>query len=80
MVIEWLRVQLDEDARIARAATEGPWSVNDESIIAADGTEVVAGDRSGGKASVFAATAMPKVRPLPAAASRRICTASVTPA
>ncbi|MEU1600373.1 DUF6221 family protein [Streptomyces sp. NPDC005708] len=56
-LIQWLRVQLDEDARIARAATEGPWSVNDESIIAADGTEVVADDRSGGKASVFASTA-----------------------
>ncbi|MGW2937096.1 DUF6221 family protein [Streptomyces sp. NPDC001156] len=56
-LIQWLRAQLDEDARIARAATEGPWSVNDESIIAADGTEVVAGDRSGGKASVFESTA-----------------------
>jgi hypothetical protein len=34
-----------------------PWSVNDESIIAADGTEVIAGGRPGGKASVFASTA-----------------------
>ncbi|MGW2940001.1 DUF6221 family protein [Streptomyces sp. NPDC001156] len=53
-LIQWLRVQLDEDVRIARAATEGPWSVNDESIITADGTEVVPGGRSGGEASVFA--------------------------
>jgi hypothetical protein len=56
-LIQWLRVQLDEDERIARAATQGPWSLNDGSIIAADGTEVIAGGRSSGRASVFGSTA-----------------------
>lgn len=59
-LVQWLTAQLDEDERIARAATSGPWSVNDESyaewIIAADGTEVVAGGRWGGEASVFEST------------------------
>ena len=59
-LVEWLRAQFDEDERIARAATPGPWSVNDESyaewVIAANGTEVVAGGRWGGEASVFEST------------------------
>lgn len=59
-LVDWLRAQLDEDERIARAATPGPWSVNDESyaewVIAANGTEVVAGGRWGGEASVFEST------------------------
>ena len=41
-LVHWLGAQLDEDERIARAATEGPWSVDSESyaesINAADGT------------------------------------------
>ncbi|MDT0608853.1 DUF6221 family protein [Streptomyces lancefieldiae] len=58
---QWLRAQLDEDERIARAATEGPWSVDDnsyaEAIYAADRrTTVVAGGRWGGEASVFEST------------------------
>ncbi|MGI5135860.1 DUF6221 family protein [Streptomyces sp. CA-106110] len=56
-LIQWMRVQLDEDERFARAATEGPWFLRDESIIGADGTEVVAGGRLGGEASVFESTA-----------------------
>ncbi|WP_019059996.1 DUF6221 family protein [Streptomyces prunicolor] len=56
----WLGEQLATDDRIARAATEGPWSVDSksyaESISAPDGTQVVAGGRWGGEASVFEST------------------------
>lgn len=59
-LIAFLRARLDDDERIAKAATPGPWSVNDESfaesIRAADGTEVVAGGRWGGEAPVFEST------------------------
>lgn len=56
-LVRWLGEQLDEDERIARAATPGPWSadstIHTESINAGDGTSVVAGGRWGGEASVF---------------------------
>lgn len=56
-LMQWLGAQLDEDERVAKAANAGPWSVNDETyaetIYAADGTDVVAGGRWGGEASVF---------------------------
>ncbi|WP_333742672.1 DUF6221 family protein [Streptomyces ardesiacus] len=60
-LVQWLRAQLDDDERTARAATEGPWSVDDDSyaeaIYAADRrTTVVAGGRWGGEASVFEST------------------------
>lgn len=59
-LITFLRARLDDDERIAKAATTGPWSVNDESfaesIRATDGTEVVAGGRWGGEAPVFEST------------------------
>lgn len=59
-LVAFLRARLDDDERTARAATPGPWSVNDESftesIRAADGTEVVAGGRWGGEAPVFETT------------------------
>lgn len=57
-LVQFLRARLDEDERIAKAATPGPWLVNDESFIetiyARDGhTAVVAGGRWGGEAPVF---------------------------
>ncbi|MFF7190593.1 DUF6221 family protein [Streptomyces sp. NPDC008222] len=59
-LVRWLGEQLDTDERIARAATQGPWSVDSEtyaeSINAGDGTQVVAGGRWGGEASVFEST------------------------
>ncbi|MFD5221384.1 DUF6221 family protein [Streptomyces tendae] len=60
-LVQWLRAQLDDDERTARAATEGPWSVDADSyaeaIYAADRcTTVVAGGRWGGEASVFEST------------------------
>ncbi|WP_449342267.1 DUF6221 family protein [Streptomyces aurantiogriseus] len=59
--MRWLGEQLDEDERIARTATQGPWSVDSgeyaEAIYAADRTTaVVAGGRWGGEASVFEST------------------------
>lgn len=61
-LVRWFGEQLDTDERIARAATEGPWSVDDESyaeaIYAPDRrTAVVAGGRWGGEAAVFKSTA-----------------------
>lgn len=57
---KWLGEQLDTDERIARAATPGPWQVDNdtyaESINAADGVQVIAGGRWGGEASVFEST------------------------
>jgi hypothetical protein len=47
-IVAFIRARLDEDERIARAATAGPWEVNSadypesESICAPDGTAVVA--------------------------------------
>lgn len=59
-LVRWLGEQLDEDERIARAATAGPWLVDCESyaeaIIAGDGTSVIAGGRWGGEASAFEST------------------------
>lgn len=56
-----LRAKLDEVERIARAATVGPWRVDDETyaevIYGDDDTSVVAGGRWGGEASVFDSTA-----------------------
>lgn len=55
------RARLDEDEQKARAATEGPWRVDDDSyaeqIYAPDGVSVIAGGRWGGEASVFESTA-----------------------
>lgn len=54
---EFLRARLDEDEQVARAASPGPWHVDDEiyaqRIVAADDTAVVDGGRWGGEASVF---------------------------
>lgn len=60
-IVEFLTARLDEDERIARAASDGPWKVNDveyaESIQAGNGfTDVVAGGRWGGEAGVFDST------------------------
>ena len=59
-LVDFLRARLDEDEAVARAATPGPWSVNDESfaewISSADGVEVVAGGRWGGEAPAFETT------------------------
>jgi hypothetical protein len=59
-LVQWLRTQLDEDERIARRATKGPWLVDcethAEAIIAGDGTSVIAGGRWGGEASAFEST------------------------
>ncbi|MBE4796151.1 DUF6221 family protein [Streptomyces caniscabiei] len=56
-LVRWLNTQLDTDAEKARAATPGPWTVDSEShaeaIRSASGTDVVAGGRWGGEASVF---------------------------
>ena len=59
-LIAFLCAQLDEDERIARAATQGPWLVDcethAEAIIAGDGTSVIAGGRWGDEASAFEST------------------------
>lgn len=59
-LIEFLRAALNDEERIAKAATPGPWRVDDETyaerIYAADQTEVVGGGRWGGEASVFETT------------------------
>lgn len=56
-LVEWLRAQLDEDERIARAATPGPWwvdsTIHTEAINAGGGATVIGGGRWGGEASVF---------------------------
>lgn len=53
----WLLEQIAEDEASARAATAGPWTVDNpryvESIRADDGTTVIGGGRWGGEASVF---------------------------
>lgn len=61
-LVAWLRAVLDEVERMAKAATPGPWSVDNvifaETILAGDAfTAVVAGGRWGGEASVFNETA-----------------------
>lgn len=59
-IVAFLTARLDEDERLARAATAGPWTVDDEeyaeTIYGADHTAVVAGGRWGGEASVFEST------------------------
>lgn len=59
-IIEFLTARLDEDEHAARAATPGPWNVDNtdyaESIYAPGGIAVVAGGRWGGEASVFDTT------------------------
>lgn len=54
----WLGQCVDEDERLARAATVGPWTVNDadypESVYGDEGgTCVIGGGRWGGEAPVF---------------------------
>lgn len=57
----WLRAQLDEDERVARVASPGPWRVDSETyaeaIYGASDEAVIAGGRWGGEASVFDSTA-----------------------
>lgn len=57
---DFIRAHLDADERDARNATDGPWRVDDpdlaESVIAEDGTSVVAGGRWGSEAPVFETT------------------------
>ncbi|WP_371634467.1 DUF6221 family protein (plasmid) [Streptomyces sp. NBC_01259] len=59
-VAAFLSARLDEEERIARAATDGPWRVDNEefaeAIYGADGSTVVGGGRWGGEASVFEST------------------------
>lgn len=60
-LVQWFGEQLDKVERLARAATEGPWSVDDEKYAEAiygpdHRTAVVAGGRWGGEASVFEST------------------------
>lgn len=59
-LVAWLRAQLDADEQAARAASPGPWTVNDESyaetIYDANGQDVVSGGRWNGEASVFDST------------------------
>lgn len=56
-LLAWLRVQLDEDERTAKAATPGPWTVDSETyaetIYGREDEAVVAGGRWGDEASVF---------------------------
>jgi len=59
---EFLMARIAEDEAVAKAATPGPWKVDNETyaetIYAADGfTAVVAGGRWGGEAPVFDSTA-----------------------
>lgn len=53
----WLGEQLDEDERIARAATPGPWwadsSIHTEAVYGSGQTAVIAGGRWGDEGSVF---------------------------
>lgn len=57
-LVEFLRARLDEDERVAREATDGPWSLDNElhveAIYAPDrSTVVVGGGRWGDEAPVF---------------------------
>ncbi|MGW2083424.1 DUF6221 family protein [Streptomyces sp. NPDC001939] len=36
-LVQWLREQLDEDERIARAATPGPWHIRHDGVVGDDG-------------------------------------------
>ncbi|MFE7128935.1 DUF6221 family protein [Streptomyces sp. NPDC057617] len=59
-VVDFLRARLDDDERVARAATPGPWrldsTIHAELLNAGDGTTVIGGGRWGGEASVFEST------------------------
>ncbi|MFF3094164.1 DUF6221 family protein [Streptomyces cyaneofuscatus] len=59
-LVAFLRARLDDDERVARAATEGPWRVDSEdfaeAIYDARNQVVVGGGRWGGEASVFDTT------------------------
>lgn len=60
-IVVFIQAQLDHDEQVARAATPGPWSVDDtdyaEAIYGADpNSAVVAGGRWGNEASVFDTT------------------------
>lgn len=78
-MLSWLREALAAAEHDAKAATPGPWSVDDEryaeAIRSADGVDVVAGGRWGGEASVFESTADAKLiaaHASPTAVLRRI--------
>ncbi|WP_329308359.1 DUF6221 family protein [Streptomyces microflavus] len=59
-LVAFLKDRLDDDERVARAATEGPWRVDSEdfaeAIYDARNQVVVGGGRWGGEASVFDTT------------------------
>jgi Family of unknown function (DUF6221) len=59
-LVAFLRARLAEDEAVARAATEGPWTVDNtdyaEAIYGADQVAIIAGGRWGGEASVFEQT------------------------
>jgi len=59
-LVEQLRAAIDADERIAKAATDGPWRVNDqiyaEAIYGPSNETVVGGGRWGDEASVFDTT------------------------
>lgn len=56
-LVAFLRARLDEDEAIAKAATPGPWTVDDETLAEAihgpEHQDVVSGGRWGGEATVF---------------------------
>lgn len=60
-LVAFLKGRLDEDEQAVRAATPGPWLLNDqtypEAIGNSSGTDVVSGSRWNGSASVFNETA-----------------------
>ena len=77
-IIEFVRSGVDEDERIALAASEGPWKVDNsnypEAIYDGDGQSVVSGGRWGGEASIFSddADAFHMVRHDPARVLREV--------
>ena len=77
-IVTFTRMNVDEDERIALAASKGPWKVNNtnypEDISDADGAYVVSGGRWGGEASIFSddADAFHMVRHDPARVLREV--------
>jgi hypothetical protein len=48
-LIEWLRAQLDEDERVARAAAGAPWSADAPGMIQVDAAAIAANKHAFGK-------------------------------
>lgn len=77
-VIAFLRARIAEDEAAAKAASRGPWTVNDESypdyVSDADHNQIIAGGRWGGEGSVFdtEADALHVVRHDPARVLREV--------